>query len=100
MENITFADHISWQVLPNQQFGFVYNIREKKYYELTDTELIVWNIISQNKNIDINNLIYMVASYYDIEKNEIAQDIKSFIDSLYEIGVIKKNGRDKYKKTI
>lgn len=100
MENIAFADHISWQILPNKEFGFIYNIKEKKYYELKDTELVVWNIISYYKNIDVNNMIDIVAEYYTIDKQEIEQDIIEFIDSLYEIGVIKKNGRDKYKKII
>ena len=100
MNSIDFADHISWQILPNQEFGFVYNIKEKKYYELTDTELVVWNIISQHKNIELSSLIDIVAGYYGIEKMKIAQDIVEFIDSLYEIGVIRKNGRDKYKNTL
>ena len=69
MNSIDFADHISWQILPNQEFGFVYNIKEKKYYELTDTELVVWNIISQHKNIELSSLIDIVAGYYGIEKN-------------------------------
>ncbi len=100
MNSIDFADHISWQILPNQQFGFVYNIKERKYYELTDTELVVWNIISQHKNIESSSLIDIVAGYYEIEKKKVAQDIIEFIDSLYEIGVIRKNGRDKYKNTL
>ncbi|MCR5254891.1 MAG: PqqD family protein [Acetatifactor sp.] len=100
MYNIAFATHISWQILPDQHFGFVYNIKEKKYYALEDTELVVWNIISQHKEISLNSLIDTVATYYCINSEDIEHDISEFIDSLFEIGVITKNGRDKYKKSI
>lgn len=97
---ITFAKHISWQILPGQEFGFVYNIREKKYYKFEDTELIVWKAIASDKGITVDNIISSVSEYYSIDEDKVTTDIKSFIESLYEIGVIEYNGSDRYQEIL
>lgn len=96
MKMISFAKHISWQTLPNHEFAYVYNIRERKYYLFEDTELEIWNCIARHERIDVEEIITKLSEYYEISKEEIDKDIRSFIDALYEIGVIECNGRDKY----
>ena len=96
MKTISFASHISWQILPNQKMGFAYNIREKKYYEFENTELVIWNFLANKYETDEESVIEEVARFYKIDKNIIRNDIESFLDTLYERGLLKINGTDKY----
>lgn len=34
MSKLTLSNHISWQMIPKENFAFVYNIRTCKYYRL------------------------------------------------------------------
>ena len=96
MKEISFAKHISWQILPNKEFGFVYNIRDHKYYEFQNTELIVWELISKKGKIEERILVELIADYYDMDVKDLEDDIYEYINSLFDIGVIEINGRSKY----
>ncbi len=88
MKKVSFSTHISWQKIPNTNFAFVYNILTHKYYELQNTDLYIWELIGERGNVDIDEIIKEVSIYYQIDFNEIKEDILKFVNSLIEVGVL------------
>lgn len=88
MRKIHLARHISWQKIPNENTIFVYNIVSKKYYIFKDTEFLIWDFIYKNEYENSENIVEVCASYYEIAKDIIRNDILEFLDDLFQIGVI------------
>ena len=88
MKKVSFSTHISWQKIPNTNFAVVYNILTHKYYELQNTDLYIWELIGERGNVDIDEIIKEVSIYYQIDFNEIKEDILKFVNSLIEVGVL------------
>lgn len=88
MDNIVLAKHISWQKLPGKEAVFVYNIKTRLYYYFEDTELFIWNLLVNETSCSSKSIIQSCSIYYDIDSNEIHEDIEAFLESLSQIGVI------------
>lgn len=88
MENLVLAKHISWQRIPCNEAVFIYNIKTRLYYFLEDTEYYIWNLLVDRTATTVDSIIRDCALYYDIDSRLIAEDIKGFLESLKQIGVI------------
>lgn len=88
MKRIVLSNHISWQKVPNNEFAFVYNIKTHKYYKFENTELYIWEIIVNSNGVTLDDILIDVVNYFEVELNEIKEDIVLFIDSLLNIGVV------------
>ena len=45
---IDLAKHISWQIVPDHSFAYVFNIVDKKYYVFRNTELFIWELVAES----------------------------------------------------
>ena len=97
---IDLAKHISWQIVPDHSFAYVFNIVDKKYYVFRNTELFIWELVAESGGIDANAILTEVSKYYELEEKDVKDDITEFINSLYETGVISIDGIDRYKKVL
>lgn len=57
-------------------------VQMEKVYCVSDTGAFIWDCIPEECEIDIEQLIELVAKKYGISKDEIKEDIISFIDDL------------------
>lgn len=96
MQGIGLANHISWQMIPNHEFAYVFNILDKQYYVFEDTELDIWNCIAKHEGLTIDELVDNVAKIYEMNSDEIRDDIIEFVDGLFDIGVIEHYGSSEY----
>lgn len=88
MENLLLVKHISWQKMPGNEAAFVYNIKTRLYYILEDTEYYIWDLLVKRTATNVESIIRNCATYYDIDASLIEEDIKLFVESLKQIGVI------------
>lgn len=88
MENLLLVKHISWQKMPGDEAAFVYNIKTRSYYILEDTEYYIWDLLVKKKATNVESIIRNCATYYGIDASLIEEDIKLFVESLKQIGVI------------
>lgn len=88
MENLVLAKHISWQKIPGNEAVFIYNVKTRLYYFLEDTEYYIWNLLVDRTATNVESIIRDCAIYYKIDSSLIDEDIKAFLESLKQIGVI------------
>ena len=88
MERITLSNKIAWQILPNKEFVYVCNLKTRQYYQFDDSAMKMWLSIANNEPISRENLVKIVADYYEIEEIEIKEDVDEFLNSLYQEGLI------------
>ncbi|MEI4828877.1 lasso peptide biosynthesis PqqD family chaperone [Bacillus sp. FJAT-53711] len=63
------------------------SIHNGKYYNLGTPGSTIWDLIKTP--ISINQLITTLMSKYDVEKNECEKQVISFLERLYEEGLIR-----------
>ena len=78
MENISFSNHISWQLIPNKKFAFAYNLYTKQYYKFKETAMVIWMYIAENEPIKKSDLVLKVAKHYEIDMKIIELDAVSY----------------------
>lgn len=63
------------------------NIEKGKYYNLGELGGDIWGLM--DRKIEINEIITSLLAEYEVEQTECEQQVVSFINALYEEGLIK-----------
>ena len=68
------------------------NIRCNEILTLEDVSADIWRFISDKVSTDFMDIVLYISNLYEIDQDEILDDIECFINDLYVSGVIMING--------
>lgn len=69
------------------------NIRCNEILTLEDVSADIWRFLSEKVSTDFMDIVLYISDLYEIAQDEIIDDIESFINDLFDSGVVMINGK-------
>lgn len=86
LEELEFGKAIAWQVEHNEDFVYIFNNKNRKWYLLKEISKDIWLQIAQHKNLD--NIIRTLMKDYQVDYKTLYDDVKNYIYELQEEGLV------------
>lgn len=84
-----FVKSIAWQIEPSEDFVYVLNNKNRKWYFLKEVSKDIWLQVAQHKNLD--NIIKTLMEEYQVDYRTLYDDVKNYIYELQEEGLVIRN---------
>ena len=81
-----FSKYISWQVMPQTDFVYILHNKDNNFYYFDGVSKEIWDLI--NKKYDFEDIVDHLYKKYKINKNELENDVKDFIEDLKIKGIV------------
>lgn len=83
---INYRD-FGWNVIGGE--FVIYSLNQDIYYRFNDSAKDIWEIMSAApQGVDIDTIANKLVGMYNCTKDQVAQDVKSFVDALIEVGAV------------
>jgi len=69
------------------------NIRCNEILTLEDVSADIWRFLLNKVRVDFMEIVSHISELYEIDQNEIIDDIENFINDLYDFGVVMIDGK-------
>ena len=83
-QTFTTAEDILFRRVENE--GILMHIPSGTYYSLSETSILFWEALSQQKNLE--PVIDRITDEYDVERSQVVNDLQAFIQDLSNFGLI------------
>ncbi len=84
-----FTKSIAWQIEAGQDFVYVLNNKNRKWYFFKELSKDIWLQIEQHK--DLNNILKTLMEEYQVDYETLYNDVKDYIYELQEEGLVTHN---------
>lgn len=75
-----------------EPFTVLYDLRTRQMLTLENVAADIWYKIANDRSCELDDIAEFVARQYDCNRDEVVNDVCSFVDELYEMGVVLLDG--------
>jgi len=86
---VRFSKTIAWQFESNEEFVYILNNKNRKWYFIDEISKDIW--LKIKNNITIKSVTDQLADEYDINYDILLEDVTNYILELQEEGLIELN---------
>ena len=86
--NYEYAMNIAWQIEPVENFVYIYNFLNNNFLLLESVSKYIWECIPTD--VCASNIAQNISAKYNIDFETAVNDVKNFLETLFEHGVVKK----------
>ena len=84
--NYTISPKVAWQIVPGNDFVYIFNSDTNEYLQLDDIAAEIWIMIC--KNTDYGEIINTISSKYEEKKENVILDINQFFKEMVFQGIL------------
>lgn len=75
-----------------EPFTVLYDLRTRQMLTLENVAADIWHKIANEQSCELVDIARYIAQQYDCDSGEVISDVCSFVDELYEMGIILLDG--------
>ncbi len=86
-KSYTIIPSLMLQVIDDE--AILMDTESREFYELNESALVLWNIMTENNNLD--DVLNQMLETFEVSKEQVENDLNNFIEYLQSKNLLKIN---------